>query len=86
MGINMAEARVILKISNGDSENFETYRAALIYEQGRPYAVELHPADRIIGSMNVPLHNRYLEEQPSTADGVLLYRYRATVTLSRPEH
>jgi hypothetical protein len=86
MGTDMAEARVILKVSNGDNDQFETYRAALIYDQGRPYAVELHPADRVVGSMNVPLHNRYLEEQPSTGDGIALYRYRATVTIPRPRH
>jgi hypothetical protein len=86
MGTHMTEARVILKVSHGDGDQFETCRAALVYNQGRPYAVELHPADRIVGSMNVPLHNRYLEEQPSTGDGVLLYRYRATVTIPRSEH
>ncbi len=43
------EAHVLLKITE-DRAEYETFETALIYEDGRPVAVNPDPADRTPGS------------------------------------
>jgi hypothetical protein len=67
------EARVRLNITRDGSE-CGTYEAALIYEDGRPVAVNPDPADRTPGSAHYDLDPEKLR-LVSNDDGVQLFKY-----------
>jgi hypothetical protein len=76
------EASVLIRISK-DGSDYELFSAALIYEGGRPFAVEPDPADRTPQSAKIGLDPKLLEEQPNDDDGTRVFVYRATILLPR---
>jgi hypothetical protein len=76
------EARVLLRISESGA-NYELFAAALIYEDGRPVAVEPDPVDRTPTSTKYELLPEHLEQQPNDIDGTPVFVYRATILLPR---
>jgi len=76
------EARVTLKISENGAE-YELHGAALIWEDGRPYAVDLDPKARTPAAAKYELDPKQLEQRPNNADGTQSFAYRLIIRLPR---
>jgi hypothetical protein len=74
MPADKEEARVLLKITE-DGAEYETFEAALVYEDGRPVAVNPDPADRTPGSAQYDLDPEKLRRLSINAEGAQVFQY-----------